>query len=106
MHYLQDSNPGKSERMAAGYRYKSRIRKGIGDWKPKRKKPVSLEAQGSSMSPESDTNTRKKVCEYLHPLTAVSYLTDGQPKTRSTTDSTKGEEIVEDVFTLSVKFLI
>ncbi len=47
-----------------------------------------------------------KKCEYLHPLTAVSYLTDGQPKTSSTTDSTKGDEIVEDVFTLSVKFLI
>ncbi len=30
-----------------------------------------------------------KKCDYLHPLTAVSYLTDGQPKTRRTTDSTK-----------------
>lgn len=47
-----------------------------------------------------------KKCQYLHPLTAVSYLTDGQPKTSSSTDNTKRDEISADVFTLSVKFLI
>lgn len=47
-----------------------------------------------------------KRCWYLHPLTAVSYLTDGQPKTSSSTDNIKRDEIAENVFTLNVKFLI
>lgn len=38
--------------------------------------------------------------------TAVSYLTDGRPKTSSSTDNTKRDEIYGDLFTLSVKFLI
>ncbi|CAM4655582.1 unnamed protein product [Leuciscus chuanchicus] len=47
--------------MAAGYRYKSGVRKGTKDWKPKRKKPDSLKALGSSVSPESAANTWKKL---------------------------------------------
>lgn len=92
--------------MTAGYRYKSRVRKGTKDWKPKRKKPVSLEALGSSVAPESAANTLEEKSEYLRPLTVISYLTDGQPKTSSNSDSTKGDEIVENVFTLSTKFPI